>query len=166
MKQIASMIMATAQLMKQSLSSVYSICWNDQQDKLAIMDPAMQQKNRACRDKLLPELTRLRQTQDETMTNVGIERDEVDFDIVGVDSWEERKAKEMKEAQSNGNFIDLCDSDDENENIKPAAAPNPVFAAARSKVKAEPGTQSSTNRLSWTKIFSPPPGAQRPNGFL
>ena len=111
-KQLASLILAMSQTICKSLDSVYSVCWDNQQAQ-ELIDPATKEKTRICRDRLLPELVSFREDQDQTMTHLGIEREEVEFDIVGVDSWEARKAKEMKEAEANGNFFELLDSDDE-----------------------------------------------------
>ena len=91
-KQLSSMITATAQIISKTMESVYSVCWDDQSDKTALIDPAMQQKVRECRDRLLPDLNRLRQKQDETMRLIGIEREELELDVMEVSSWETQNA--------------------------------------------------------------------------
>lgn len=136
-KQLASMILGAAEVILKSLTSVYSVCWDDEQhqSKGPMVDPAVQEKIRACRDKLLPDLNKLRASQDETMGILGIEREELEFEIVGVDTWESRQVKEMKEAQAKGNYFEILDSDDEDE-AAPSVPVKPAPSTVR--VKSEP----------------------------
>jgi hypothetical protein len=102
------------------------------------------QQIRACRDGLLPELGRLRTVQDSAMYLLGIEREELELDILHVDTWEQRQAKLLQQAIEKGELIDLCDSSDDEEDSsnaamdsKPKAAPSPNARAAAAKVKTE-----------------------------
>ena len=87
----------------------------DLRHHLQLVDPAVQEQMRSCRNKLLPDLTRLREVQDATMTLIGIEREEEEFELCRVDTWEDRHAKKLHEAKESGNFIELLDSDSEAE---------------------------------------------------
>lgn len=135
-KQLASMIQATGPLMYKSLASVYSVCWEDQQNQFQLVDPVVQEKMRACRNKLLPDLARLRQAQDGALVLIGIEREEEEFELCRVDTWEDRNAKKMNAAKENGNFVDLLDSDDSDSDDIYVA---PVGHYAKARVKAELG---------------------------
>jgi hypothetical protein len=149
-KQLASHILKTAEVIRKSLNSVYSVCWdNDQHKKSVALDPAMQEKIRCCRNKLIPLLNELRTGQDETMDLVGIEREELEFDVVGVDSLEDRLDKQLKEAQTKGNYVELLDSDDEEDERKmpamkrkmPTDIPGVPFLCTR--IKSEPTDSAS-----------------------
>lgn len=144
-KQLSSMIGATAQIIAKTMEGVYSVCWDDQSDKAALMDPAMQQKVRECRDKLLPDLNKLRQTQDETMRLVGIEREELELDVMEVASWEKQNAEKLQKAIDQGDLIDLCDSDDEAIAENLARMPPPPSSTVR--IKADPGADPCTNTV-------------------
>jgi hypothetical protein len=136
-KQLARKIMGMSEVINKSLASVYSVCWDDQQVKQQIIDPDMLEKIRACRNRLIPTLVEFRNDHDAVLLSLGIERDDVELDIVGVESWETRKAREMEEAKATGNYIELLDSDDEDEclNRKPAA----VQSKPPVRIKADSG---------------------------
>lgn len=103
------------------------------------MDPVLQEKDRACRDKCLPDLHQLDETVTGAMQLLGIERDELELDVMGVESWEAQNAKKLKEAMVKGDIIDLTDSDDDDtETTKPAATRKPALVSTTKKVKAEP----------------------------
>jgi hypothetical protein len=137
-KQLTAMISATSQIIAKTMESVYSVCWDDQSDKAAFIDPEMQQKVRECRDKLLPDLNQLRQKQDDTMRLVGIEREELELDVMEVASWETQNAKKLQEAIDNNELIDLCDSDDE-ETSNAHVARMPPQPSSTIRIKADPG---------------------------
>ena len=145
---LSSMIAASANVIAKSMESVYSVCWDDQSDKAALMDPAMQQKVRECRDKLLPDLNQLRQKQDETMRLVGIEREELELDVMEVASWEKQNAEKLQKAIENNELIDLCDSDDEDTNV----ARMPPFPASSVPIKPDPGASTNTVTPSFSTL--------------
>ncbi|KAL3913266.1 MAG: hypothetical protein SGILL_006560 [Bacillariaceae sp.] len=134
-KQLAGKVMAISDVIQQGLSSVYSVCWDDERAQKQIMDPETFEKIRSCRNRLIPTFVDFRRDQDAVLLSLGIEREEAELEIVGIDSWETRKAREMEEAKLTGNYIELLDSDDEDDlmNQKPAAVPAPVR-----RVKEEP----------------------------
>jgi hypothetical protein len=138
-EQLASMVSATDKVITRTLESVYSVCWDDESDKGALMDPVLQEKVRACRDKCLPDLHQLGETVTSAMQLLGIERDDLELDVMGVESWEAQNAKKLKEAMDKGDVIDLMDSDDDDmETTKPAAVRKPALVSTAKKVKAEP----------------------------
>ena len=51
------------------------------------------------------------QIQGDACELLGIEREEVELDLVGVESWEQQLSRRVAEAEKNGNLFDLCDSD-------------------------------------------------------
>jgi hypothetical protein len=109
------------------------------------MDPVLQGRVRACRDKCLPDLHQLSETVTGAMQLLGIGRDELELDVMGVESWEAQNAKKLKEAMDKGDVIDLMDSDDdEMESTKPAAVPKPALVSTAKKVKAEPSNPYDT----------------------
>jgi hypothetical protein len=89
---------------------------------------------RKCRDRLLPDLNRLRQTQDEAMRLLGIEREDLELDVLAVDTFEQRQEKKLKEAFEKGEVIDLCDSDYEDDR-KPAASLRVPLVTTVRKIK-------------------------------
>jgi hypothetical protein len=90
---------------------VFSICWDDNSDKTTLIDPQMQKLIQDCRNALLPELNRLQQIQGDACELLGIEREEVELDLVGVESLEQQLSRRVAEAEENGDLFDLCDSD-------------------------------------------------------
>ena len=78
------------------------------------MDPAQQALVRACRDKLLPKLNEFAAIQNEIFDTLGMEREQLELDVVGVESFDDKLAKQMKEAEEKGLVVDLvCDSDED-----------------------------------------------------
>jgi hypothetical protein len=138
-EQLASMASATDKVITRTLESVYSVCWDDESDTAALMDLVLQETVRACRDKCLPDLHQLGETVTGAMQLLGIERDELELDVMGVESWEAQNAKKLKEAMDKGDVIDLMDSDDDDmETTKSAAVGKPALVSTAKKVKAEP----------------------------
>ena len=157
-KQLSSMIAATSQTIAKTMEGVYSVCWDDQSDKAALLDPAMQQKVRECRDKLLPDLNKLRHTQDETMELVGIEREELDLDVMEVASWEKQNAEKLAAAIENNMLIDLCDSDDEA--ISATVARMPPAPSSTVRIKSDPGAYPSTSTVTPSLSSAKPAGTR------
>lgn len=142
---LSTMVNQVTVTIRNCLEGVYSICWNDQSDKSALVDPAMQTKIRECRDNLLPDLNRLRSAQDETMKLVGIDREALELEVMTVESLETRIEKSFQKAQEAGEVIDLCDSSDEDDNdVKPAASASTLPPVAR-KIKADPDGRSKSS---------------------
>ena len=144
---IAKMILQTVVDVEKALTSVYGLCWETQNDLAAAKDPPLQQKVHAAATGLLPALRRLRESQDVALSLLGIEREDVEIDVLAVDSLQDRQAKMLQEAIEKGEVIDLCDSDDESyTNFATLAAAAPV------KVKAEPSPKS-TSRLRFSMFM-------------
>jgi hypothetical protein len=97
-----------------SLSSVYSILWEDQNDG-RIVDPIYQQKVLACRVACLPILNELRKRQDQVMQVLGIEPPVLDLEIAAVETWEQANERKMQEAIANGGFVDVDDLQEDEE---------------------------------------------------
>jgi len=89
-----------------SLSSIYSILWEDQNTGKTA-DPAYVQKVLACRAAYLPILTELRKKFDEVMEDMGICRPTPDIELEAVETWEQAYAKKKQEAIANGNLVEL-----------------------------------------------------------
>jgi hypothetical protein len=131
---LVRLILSTGESVNKHLENVYSICWDDQSDKTTLIDPGMQQKVRECRDRLLPGISKLCDSQDDARELVGIERKEVEIDVMAVETFDSSLERKLEEAASKGQVVDLCDSDDEYPVYDPAA-----FVIASFKVKPEPG---------------------------
>lgn len=133
---LQTMVSAVYEIIWKSLENVYSVMWDDQKGQLgSVIDPSHQLKVQACRDKLLPALNELRKLQDAAMNLLGIKREEAELDVLAVDTWEQQLVKKIDEAKRSGDFIDLCDSDEELD-IQPKLS----HASKKTrKVKAEPG---------------------------
>lgn len=155
--QLASMMGATAEVITKTMTSVYSVCWEDQTAQSVHLDPAMQAKVRACRDKLLPALNKLAGTQTGALELLGIEREDLELEMAAVESWEERNAKKMQAAIETGDLIDLCDSDDEN--MTPKNTKPPAVVSTVRKVKPEPGLPA----LPWVVGVTPQVASARPS---
>jgi hypothetical protein len=97
-----------------SLSSVYSILWEDQ-NAGRIVDPVHEQKVLACRAACLPILNELRKRQDQVMQVLGIEPPVLDFEIAAVETWEQANERKMQEAIANGGFVDVDDLQEDEE---------------------------------------------------
>ena len=126
-KRLERLIESTASVVGKSLENVFSICWDDQSDKTTLIDPQMQKLIQDCRNALLPELNKLQEIQGGACELLGIEREEVELDLVGVETLEQQLSRRVAEAEKNGNMLNLCDSDAD------------VPAAAKIAVKAEKG---------------------------
>lgn len=139
-KRLKNMIESTCDVIKKSLESVFSICWDDQQAE-ALVSPEMQKKIRECRDALLPTLNELMKIQSEACDLVGIEREEIELDVMGVETFEQQLQRRKEEAIKNGDCFDLCDSDAEL-NIQPKKG---VKVKAEKKASASSATQANAS---------------------
>ena len=120
-KRLEHFLESTAGTVGKSLENVFSICWDDKSDKAHLVDPLMQKMIQDCRNALLPELNRLQKVQGYACELLGIEREEVELDLVGVESFEEQISRRVAEAEKSGNMLDLCYSDAEVPVYKKAA---------------------------------------------
>ncbi len=109
-KRLERLIESTATIVGKSLENVFSICWDDKSDKTTLIDPQMQKLIQECRNALLPTLNKLLEIQGDACELLGIEREGVELDLVGVESLEQQLSRRVAEAEKNGNMIDLCDS--------------------------------------------------------
>mmetsp|Transcript_14818 Transcript_14818/g.32186 ORF Transcript_14818/g.32186 Transcript_14818/m.32186 type:complete len:794 (-) Transcript_14818:1105-3486(-) len=111
-KQLKAAIGSTSEVISKAFDNVFSICWDDQQSE-ALVSPEIQKIIRDCRDKLLPELNELVKIQGGACELLGIEREEVELDVMGVETFDQTLARKKEEAKKNGDMFDLCDSDAE-----------------------------------------------------
>ena len=122
---LAAMVAAAKDVIESTFLQVYSVLWDSGQDQSANWDPALAKKILDCRTRVLPDLLAFRGQVDDAMELLGIEREDLDLDIVGVESFEQRIEKKLKEAEDNGMVVDLLDSDNEegeNDGKMPAVA--------------------------------------------
>jgi hypothetical protein len=101
MKRLTAMISSTWEIISKNMESVFSICWDDQSDKNNFVDPAAQKRIRECRDALLPELNRLYEVQTYASGLLGIDREELELDVMGVESFEQTLEHKRKEVDDN-----------------------------------------------------------------
>ncbi|CAB9497382.1 nuclear GTPase, germinal center associated [Seminavis robusta] len=125
-------IMGLSGHIRQSLHRVYSVSWNEQQNTDGSKDQKRKKKALACRNRLLGVLSGMCESHEATMMLAGIDFKEADHDVVGVESWQDGYAKSMEEAKLKGNFVDLIDSDDEEE---------PPVQRKKPKLSHPPGPQ-------------------------
>ena len=111
-KNLKLSIERTAEVITKTMSTVFSICWDDNQAE-AMIDPEMKKRMRECRDKLLPSLNALVDIQGKACEMLGIEREELELELMEVESFEQTMARKKKEAIARGDMFDLCDSDTE-----------------------------------------------------
>lgn len=114
-ERLVGMVVATVQVISKNFETVYSVLLDDQSTKTGMVNTEQQENMRKCRDTVLSNLSRLRQIQDSVMDTLGIDREELELDVLGVDSWEDKQAKNLEEAKAAGEFFDLSNdsSDDE-----------------------------------------------------
>ena len=105
---LSGKIMLLEERIHMSLSSVYSILWEDQSVGMGV-DPICQQEMLASRADCLPILNRLRKQQDEVMNVLGINRPVLDLEIAGVVTWDQKNEKKVQTAKRNGAFVELLD---------------------------------------------------------
>lgn len=109
---LQKLISSSSEVVRKSMENVFSICWEDQSTgKSELMDPVMQQKIRECRDALLPHFQNLGAIQLNACELIGIEREEVELDVMGVETLDQSLERKLEEAKKKGDVFDLCDSD-------------------------------------------------------
>jgi hypothetical protein len=124
-----------------ALSGVYSVCWEDHTSRTPV-DPAMLAKIRACRAKLLPDLNRLFEWQKSAMDLVGIDRVDLELDMMAVASLQTCIEERFKQAERNGEVIDLRDSVDDMKILESTTSRQPrsaLASAGAARFKADPG---------------------------
>jgi hypothetical protein len=82
------------------------------------------------------ELNKLVVSQQQACKLVGIEREDIELDVLGVESFEQTIARKMEQARKEGAVFDFCDSDDEDNN---PVQPNNMV---RVKTERKKGTYS------------------------
>jgi hypothetical protein len=143
---LAGMLSKVSVDMTLAMERVYSVCWDQQTDQTTgvVVDPTQLAKIRQCRNRVLPDLQKLVSISNTTMGLLGIEREELDLDIMGVESWDDQYQKKYQQAKESGNVIEILDSDseDEVENARnrkmPAKPPASLPAAMRVKSESSP----------------------------
>jgi hypothetical protein len=146
-KHLAATIISTCQLISKDMETIFSLCWDDQSDDNTLLNLARKRKSRECREALLPELNRLFEDQ-KTAADLllGIERDDLELDVVGVESLDQTLERKLKEAERKGTAFDLRDSDAELDaecDVKPAAK---AFVKAEPIPAPETGANKSTQK--------------------
>ena len=149
---LSGRIDALKELISNSLSSVYSILWEDQNGG-KIVDPIRQQKVLACRAACLPILNELRKKQDRVMAVLGIERPVLDLEIAQVETWEQTNAKKMQEAIDQGDFVDV-DDDSQNNNYGKSARDVKLENNSAYAIKAEFGRQHRNSNSAIIDLLS------------
>ena len=134
-KNLVALISKTDLTVSNHLKSVYSICW-DQSEQSKTIDPELQRKIRASRDALLPVLNTLFADLGAVQDMVGIKREALDIDIMAVESLDTTIQKKLDKAEEAGEVIDLCDSDEEIEDVLSKLPP-----AKPMRIKADPGLE-------------------------
>jgi hypothetical protein len=95
------------------MDSVYSVACDNQTETTGPIDPELQGKVRECCNKVIPDLTELVEIQKSAMEILGIEHKDLELDVMGVDTIEERLPIFFENAEENGKVIDLCDYNDD-----------------------------------------------------
>lgn len=124
-KKLEGMVRALGAAIARSLESVYSILWEscpDNGEDQTVRDPAHEQLVRSCRDKLAREFATLSEMHKSAMSIMGIEREDLELEMVAVDSLDDMLAKREQLAVENGMMVNLCDSADA-EVLPPMAPP-------------------------------------------
>ncbi|KAL3795128.1 hypothetical protein HJC23_007356 [Cyclotella cryptica] len=111
------MIGSTSDVIVKSIESVFSILWdsNKSEKSTEIVDVEMMKTIRDCRNALLPDLNKLVDIQREACELLGIERGDIELDVMGVESFEQSLERKMEEAEKKGAVYDFCDSDRDDE---------------------------------------------------
>jgi hypothetical protein len=92
-----AMIVSASQVIHKTMENVFSMCWDDQSGASAkLIDPAMLKKIRECRDALLPDLNRLCEIQAGASALLGIEREEMDLDLMAVETLVKSSIVDLK----------------------------------------------------------------------
>jgi hypothetical protein len=138
-----------------SLSSVYSILWEDLSAG-RIVDPVHQQKVLAYRVACLPILNKLRKRQDQVMQVLSIEPPVLDLEIAAVETWEQTNERKMQEAIANGGFVDVDDGELDNDgNGKNNSNVKLENGSKQRRIKNETVQRGSTNDTKGTATRDP-----------
>ena len=135
-KNLVALISNTDVTVSNHLKNVYSICW-DQSEQSKTIDPELQRKIRASRDALLPVLNALFADLGAVQDMVGIKREALDIDIMAVESLDTTIQKKLDKAEEAGEVIDLCDSDEDIEDVLSKLPPVKPM-----RIKADPGLEA------------------------
>lgn len=175
-KQLKTMIESTSDVISKTFDNVFNLCWDDQQSE-ALISPEQQKAIRECRDQCLPDLNALVGIQESACALLGIEREEVELDVMGVETFDEALKRRKDEAVKNGDMFDLCDSDTEL-SIKPK---NGFKVKAEKKAATRAGKSFASSNMDvidlcdsdndeWTKpaakAANKPSGAVKEEAFL
>jgi hypothetical protein len=132
LSELTSMARAMSKVIRQNLENVYSLLWDDEQESKQL-NPLLQKLVQECRDTVLPDINRLRQIQNEALETLGIELEEPELDVLGVDSPETVLQNKQSEAVASGKFVDLAfhepsdDGDDDDDDVvETMPVPEPV----------------------------------------
>lgn len=142
-QRLHAMIASAALVIHKTMENVFSICWDDQSGaSTKLIDPEMLKKIRECRDALLPELNRLFEVQTGASELLGIEREEMELDLMAVETFDQSLERRLEEAKKKGEVIDLCDPDAELPDFPPP--PRNTFMSSI-KVKTEGFSYANNN---------------------
>ena len=95
-----------------NLYKVFSMIWTDQG---ALKDSKARREIIACRNRLLGLISGLLDLHGKTILRVGLEPEDVDHAVMGVETWQDGMDKKMQKAKVSGDFVDLCDGDDDDD---------------------------------------------------
>ena len=108
---LAKLIGQTGTSINKHLEDVYSIYWDDQNDRSKIIGPDRQMQVKECRDSLLPLLHQIDNDVGKIQDLVGIERKTREIDIMGTEILKKSVKRRVDKATDKGEIIDLYDSD-------------------------------------------------------
>jgi hypothetical protein len=135
--QLVHLILQTSATISKHLQNVYSICWDDQSEQSKNLDQESQRIVRSCRDALLPDLNKLCKDLASVQDKLGIEREALELDVMAVECLDKTIQRKSDEAKASGLVIDLCDSDEEIENVLSRLPPTAKLIVPPLNVKAE-----------------------------
>lgn len=141
-KDLSSKIESMSSIIEKSMASVFSICWDDNSsNKSSLMDPAEQKKIRDCRDACLPLLNKLREIQNDASALLGIEMEDLELDVLEVETLDQALALKVEEAKKSGALFDFCDDSSDEGDAVAQSTGNTFFGG---KVKSEGTALSRT----------------------
>ena len=121
---------------QKTMHQVYSTIWENQTNASENSDPVYLQQVRECRDSMLPLLNAVREAHNATMDALGLDREDFELDVIGVENLDTRLENAYQEAVSKNEVIDLCDSDAE----MPSPPRKPTsLSRAVAQIKRDPG---------------------------
>lgn len=149
-QQLCDLIMNSGNIIQKHLQDVYSIYWDDQNENNVVLDPVTQRKVAECRDRLLPELNAVVSELIQVQTLLGIEREALDLDVCAVESLDDKLQRTLDEATAKEEVIDLCDSDEEIDDViakLPPLSDETKKRAVEIKAKTRVKTESSRDDI-------------------